>query len=43
MKIFNFKLESMLDLHFYVKFYDKSDGDGPDSSKPYMDPLNGPY
>ena len=29
MKIFNFELESKLDLHFNVKFDDESDGDGP--------------
>ena len=42
MKIFNFGLESKLDLHFYVKFDGESDGDGPDSQEPYLDPLNGP-
>ena len=42
MKIFNFVLESKLDLHFHVKFDGESDGDGPDSQKPYLDPLNGP-
>ena len=30
-KIFNFELEEKVDLHFDVKFDDKSDGDGPDS------------
>ena len=43
MKIFNFELESKLDLHLNVKFDGESDGDGPDSQKPYLDPLNGPY
>ena len=43
MKIFNFELESKLDLHFDVKFDGECDGDGPESSKPYLDPLNGPY
>ena len=44
MKIFNFVLETKLDLHFDVKFDGESDGDGPDSQKPYLDrPLNGPY
>ena len=43
MKIFNFELEEKLDLHFNVKFDGESDGDGPDSSKPYLDILNGPY
>ena len=43
MKIFNFELEEKLDLDFDVKFDGESDGDGPDSSKPYLDPLNGPY
>ena len=43
MKIFNFELEEKLDLGFDVKFDDKSDGDGPGSKKPYLDPLNGPY
>ena len=43
MKIFTFELESKSDRHFNVKFYGESDGDGPDSSKPYLDPLNGPY
>ena len=44
MKIFTFELESKLDRHFNVKFYGESDGDGPDSQKPYLDrPLNGPY
>ena len=36
MKIFTFELESKLDRHFNVKFYGESDGDGPDSSKPYL-------
>ena len=31
MKIFNFVLESKLDLYFYVKFEGESDGDGPES------------
>ena len=39
MKIFNFELESKLDLHSNVKFDDKSDGDGPDSQKSYQNPL----
>ena len=39
MKIFNFVLESKLDLHFNVKFEGESDGDGPESWKPYLDPL----
>ena len=43
MKIFNFELESKLDLHFFVKFDGESNGDGPESLKPYLDPLNGPY
>ena len=43
MEIFNFELEEKLGLHFYVKFYGESDGDGPESSKLYLDPLNGPY
>ena len=43
MKIFDFELELKLDHHFYVKFYGESDGDGPESLKPYLDPLNGPY
>ena len=43
MKIFNFELEEKLDLHSEVKFDNKSDGDGPDCEKPYLDPLNGPY
>ena len=43
MKNFNLELEEKLDLHFNVKFYGESDGDGPDSSKPYLDPLNGAY
>ena len=43
MKIFNFVLESKLDLHLYVKFEGESAGDGPESQKPYLDPLNGPY
>ena len=30
-KIFNFLLESKLDLHFYVKFDGESDGGGPES------------
>ena len=30
MKIFNFELESKLDLHFYVKFDGESDGDSPE-------------
>ena len=38
MKIFNFELESKLDLHLYVKFDGEPDGDGPDSQKPYLDP-----
>ena len=36
MKIFNFVLESKLDLHYYVKFDGKCDGGGPE---PYLDPL----
>ena len=43
MKISNFELEEKLDLHFDVKCDDESDGDGPESKKPYLDPLNGPY
>ena len=43
MKIFNFELESKLDLHFDVKFDGECDGDSPGSYKPYLDPLNGPY
>ena len=31
MKIFNFVLESKLDVHFYVKFESEYDGDGPES------------
>ena len=31
MKIFNFEVESKLDLPFYVKFDGESDGDGPES------------
>ena len=42
MKIFNFEQDSKLDLHFNVKFDDECDGDGPESLKPYLDPLNGP-
>ena len=43
MKMFNFELESKLDLHFDVKFDGECDGDGPEFKKPYLDPLNGPY
>ena len=43
MKIFNFELEWKLDLHSYVKFDGESDGDGPESLKNFLDPLNGPY
>ena len=28
---------------FYVKFDGESDGDGPESLKHCLDPLNGPY
>ena len=31
MKIFNFELESKLDLHYDVKFDGECDGDGPES------------
>ena len=31
MKIFNFELESKLDLYFDVKFDGECDGDGPES------------
>ena len=49
MKIFNFELESKLDLHFDVKFDGECDGDGPDSrilktlSRPPKWPLLTPY
>ena len=45
MKIFNFVLESKLDLQLDVEFYGEyeSDGNGPESLKPYLNPLNGPY
>ena len=39
MKIFNFKLESKLDLHFDVKFNGESNGDSPKAQKPYLHPL----
>ena len=42
-KIFNFELKGNLDLHIDVKFDGERDGDGPDSLKPHLDPLNGPY
>ena len=39
MKIFNFKLESKLDLHFDVKFNGESNGDSLKAQKPYLYPL----
>ena len=39
MKIFNFKLESKLDLHFDVKFNGESNGDSPKAQKPYLHPY----
>ena len=39
MKIFNFKLESKLDLHFDVKFNGESNGDSLKAQKPYLHPL----
>ena len=39
MKIFNFKLESKLDLHFDVKFNGESNGDSLKAQKPYLRPL----
>ena len=39
MKIFNFELEYKVDLRFYVKYDGESDGDGPESLKPCLDPL----
>ena len=36
MKIFNFVLESKLDLHSYVKFDGKCDEGGRESLKPYL-------
>ena len=39
MKIFNFKLESKLDLHFDVKFNGESNGDSLKAQKPHLHPL----
>ena len=39
MKIFNFKLESKLDLLFDAKFNGQSNGDSPKAQKPYLHPL----
>ena len=36
MKIFNFKLESKLDLHFEVKLNGESNGDSLKAQKPYL-------
>ena len=38
MKMFNFKLEQRLDLHFHVNFDGECNGDGPESKNPYLDP-----
>ena len=38
-----FEQVEKLDLQFDVKFYSKSNGRSPETQKPFLDPLSGPY